>query len=342
MLGVPVSLLRKSERNRILKRRKFMLHRNFLLDPKHGDRYFFTDGCADLSHEDLTKYGIHPVTAPFVIAADGEDVDVANLNDFYRFLASDDCNPKTLKTASPSPANIENIIRGIAEATPDYVEIIYLGVSPHISAGTFNATNMAMNIFADEYPNRKFTVIDTTCVSNGMGLALQYIATYNGEDIVEYAKTVCNRIMHLFTIRNLSFAMGSGRWNAFQQLGLGAMNTMGISPNMFFPSNDKLSTAGKARGNIILDEWVRYYYANRASADGIIRIAYGHEDEEARALKFIDKLKAAGDVTDEQIQLTRVGCAIAAHTGPSVLSFFFMQKDPRPATSKDYVKPPKA
>ena len=116
---------------------------------------------------------------------------------------------------------------------------------------------------------------------------------------------------------------------------------MKISPNMFFPREDKLSIAGIARGDTILNEWVNYFVQNRVDDDTIIRIAYGHHDEEARARKFVDKLKNAGAIRDEQIQYARVGSAIGAHTGPTVLSIFFRQKDDRPLSKNEYKKPAK-
>ncbi len=315
------------------------MNRNFLLDPAHGTRVFFTDGCSDLTHEEKVKYGIWPEVAPFAITVNEENVDISDLDYFYDRLADGTYAAKALKTASPSPAAIMNLIEDIVKATPEHVEIVYLGVSHHVSAGTHNATHLAMIEAQEEYPNRKFTCIDTTCVSNGMALALQKIATYDGEDFEAYAKMICERSMHLFTMRELGFSASSGRFNAFERVGLQTIEKMRLSPVMFFPSDDKLSNAGVARGDTILKDWIDHYYINRISNDAIIRVAYGHRDEEARALKFIERLKAAGDITDEQIQLARVGCAIGAHTGPTVLSVFFLQKDPRPVTRKDYKKP---
>lgn len=83
------------------------------------------------------------------------------------------------------------------------------------------------------------------------------------------------------------------------------------------------------RADKILREWVDYYVANAADDNDFVRIGYGGREELKRAEKLIRLLKDKTDLTDEQIQLVRVGPIIGTHTGSTVLSFFFKQKDVR-------------
>ena len=319
------------------------MKKNYMLDHSSGDRVFFTDGCNDLTREERFRYGIWPDVAPLSVTVNGENVDYSDIDDFYDKLKDGTYAPGSIRTACPSPETIERLLVDIINNTPDYVNVYYLGASPYISAGTFNAHRMVMAEFAERYPMRKFVCIDTTCASNGTALASQYIAASDAEDkdIELVAEDITKHTMHLFTQRELSFSAKSGRYNTFERIALGAMEKMKISPNMFFPREDKLSIAGIARGDTILNEWVNYFVQNRVDDDTTIRIAYGHHDEEARARKFVDKLKNAGAVRDEQIQYARVGSAIGAHTGPTVLSIFFLQRDDRPLSKNDYKKPAK-
>ena len=68
---------------------------------------------------------------------------------------------------------------------------------------------------------------------------------------------------------------------------------------------------------------------NVADDNEFVRIGYGGEAELPRAEKLIRKLKERTDLTDEQIQLAHVSPIVGAHTGSTVLSFFFKQKNER-------------
>lgn len=317
--------------------------KNWLLDPKNGDFVIFTDGCADLTKEEMLLYGIWPETAPFTVSVHEKEVDFSDMDHFYDCLADGTYPPQYLKTSCPSPITIDCLLERIVAQTPDHVAIYYCGTSPYISSGTFNAHRMVIDDFQERYPYRQFCVINTTCTSNGQGLILQYLARYEGDDLIACAEGLGARMMHLFTQRELEFSAKSGRYGAFERAGMVTLSKMKLSPFMFFPSDDKLSTHGMMRrGDTILREWAQYYIEHRAASDTIVRIGYGHADERARAERFAEILKAQAGLADEQIQLARVGTAIGAHTGPTVLSFFFLQGKPRPATKKDFDwKPPK-
>ncbi len=317
--------------------------KNYLLNPVEGDFVIFTDGCADLTLEEKQKYGIWPETAPFSISVHEHDVGFAEIGQFYECLADGTYPPQAIKTACPSLADIDSLIERIVAQTPEHVAIYYCSTSPYISSGTVTAHEMMLDAYREQYPKRKFVTIDTTCTSNGQGLMLQTLAQYTSDDLVGYAAEVGSRMMHLFTQREMEFSAKSGRYGALKSAGMVALSKLKLNPFMFFPSDDKLSVHGAMRrGDMILREWVQYFIEHRAALDTPIRIGYGHESERARAEKFVEMLKRDAGVTDDQIQLARVGAAIGAHTGPTVLSFFFLQAGLRPAKEGDFDwKPPK-
>ena len=71
-------------------------------------------------------------------------------------------------------------------------------------------------------------------------------------------------------------------------------------------------------------------YNNHVAPDNeFVRIGYGGAAELPRAQKLVRLLKERAGLTDEQIQLTHVSPIVGAHTGSTVLSFFFKQTDER-------------
>lgn len=332
-----VLLKSRTTRSHIYKEERKTM-RNYLLDRMNGDRVFFTDGCNDLTKTERIQYGIWENVAPINITVDGKDIDFSDIDTFYENEKNGRYTPTGISTASPNPSVVLDLLFEIDRCVPDYVTIYYLAAPATISSGVNNSHQLAIREFCEARPLRKIVTIETNCASNGTALASQYIASYSGDDIEEYATFICDRMMHLFTLRKLDFCAESGRFNALQRVALGAIERLHVSPNMIFPSRTQLAPVGVARGDLVLNEWVNYYLQHRPDETTPVRIGYGHSDEETRARKLTSKLEAVG-VPAEQIQLARVGSIIGAHTGPTVLSVFFLQKDSRPQTKNDYQKP---
>ena len=293
------------------------------------NRVIFTDRCSDLSSDELKRHNLWPEAVNLHLTYNGADISPKTDDEFYDHLIDGSYAPGGLKSSSPSYADAKKVLDDIIANTPESTEIVYAGTSPFISAGTANLMRMVLDDYSAEYPNRKFTFVDTLCTSNGQGLDLQYLAAYQGDDIVSYAHDIGKHIVHLFTQRDFNYSAKSGRYAFSKRIVMLVASAVHVSPWMYFPSDDKLQTDSTIRrGDKILHEWVDYYLTNRAAPNEPIRIGYGGRTELGRAEKFIALLEAAG-VQPEQIQLTHVGRAIGAHTGHTVLSFFFRQKNER-------------
>ena len=99
---------------------------------------------------------------------------------------------------------------------------------------------------------------------------------------------------------------------------------------MYFPSNDKLSMDGRIRkGNKILHEWVDYYLEHVADDNEFVRIGYGGAKAQERAERLVELLESRTNLSRDRIQLAYVSPIVGAHTGDTVLSFFFKQRDER-------------
>ena len=290
----------------------------------------FSDLTCDLSRQERINYGIWPDVYEQDITYKGEPVDLSDIDEFYRRLENEEYGPGLLKTAASGYENVTKILDDIMESTAEGTTIVFAGISPYMSAGSVNMVNMVFNDYRQEHPEYEFIIVDTQCISNGLGTFLQYLAKYDGDSIEEYAHELGKHIVHLFTESNLNYTAKSGRYNTIEQIFMRSMTALHLSPWMYFPSDDRLTTDKRPRrGDKILHEWVDYYIEHVADDNRFIRIGYGGEAARQRAEKFIRLLEEKAGVTRDQIQLAHVSPIVGAHTGDTVLSFFFKQRNKR-------------
>ena len=290
----------------------------------------FSDLTCDLTREERIKYGIMPEVFTQNMDCNGKPVPHIDANEFYEHFDNGEYPAGTLKTSSAGLEEAYRVLDSALEHADKDAVIVYVGVSPLMSSGTVNTMLLALNDYIEEHKDRDFMYIDSQCISNGQATFLEYLAKYDGDDIETYAHDLGKHIVHLFTERDLTYSAESGRFNSLERFAMKTLSKFHISPWMYFPSNDKLSIASKIRrGDKILSEWVDYYIENVADDNEFVRIGYGGEAELPRAEKLIRKLKERTDLTDEQIQLAHVSPIVGAHTGSTVLSFFFKQKGER-------------
>ena len=290
----------------------------------------FSDLTCDLTREERIKYGILPEVFTQNMDCAGKPVPHIDAEAFYKHFDNGEYPAGALKTSSAGMEEAYRVLDSALDHADDDAIIVYAGVSPYMSSGTVNTMLLAINDYQDKYPNREFVYVDSQCISNGQATFLEYLAQYDGDDIETYAHNLGKHIVHLFTERDLIYSAESGRFNSLERFAMKTLSKFHISPWMYFPSNDKLSIASKIyRGDKLLTEWVDYFIENVADDNEFVRIGYGGEAELPRAEKLIRKLKERTDLTDEQIQLAHVSPIVGAHTGSTVLSFFFKQKGER-------------
>jgi DegV family protein with EDD domain len=289
-----------------------------------------SDTTCDLTPDECATYGIWPQLFAQNITCNNEDIPLDDPETFYHHLENGDYPPGQLKTSSGGYDSAMQVLNDVVEYTKDDTVVVYAGVSPHMSSGTIAMMQLALESYAKMYPYRKFIYIDTKCVSNGQATFLQYLAKYDGDDIEAFADKLGKHIVHLFTQSDLSYSAKSGRYNIVKRIAMMALSKLKLSPWMYFPSDGKLDMQGKLRhGDTILREWVNYYIEHAADDNEFIRIGYGGSVSQRRAEKFAQMLEERAGVTRDKIQMAYVSPVVGAHTGDTVLSFFFKQRDER-------------
>ena len=296
-----------------------------------------TDVTNDLTPEELNALNI--IAIPGHASFDSTDIDISDADAFYQKLVDGTYPAGRLHTASAGVNEAYEAFERAVQETDADTTIVYASTSEYISSGTLQSHRLALSECMDNYPDRNFAFAPTYCTSNGQALCLQYLAAYDGDDIVDYAAEIGKHIVHLFTEREFTYSLLSGRYESEGvKRAAKFLESVKFSPWMYFPSNKNLQIdySKIMRGDVVLRRWVKYYMKHRidpaaatCELDHTIRIGYAHKNELGRVQRFIKLLKDASGIDDDHIQITHVGPFVGAHTGPTCVSFFFRQNEPR-------------
>ena len=182
-----------------------------------------TDSSCDLNKDIVEKYNIEivPLNVAFGddIYTDGE----IEKDEFYKMMAN---SPVLPKTSCPSPERFMRSYEGKED------EILVITLASKLS-GTYSTAVLAKNMFEEEYPNKKVTVIDTETGSIGQGLLIVKAAQLAEEgksldeivNIIEYIK---KDVVFYGSLETLENAIKGGRINPLAGKIIGALNFKAI------------------------------------------------------------------------------------------------------------------
>lgn len=232
-------------------------------------------------------------------------------------------NGDRLKTSMINEFVYYDFFKGLLETGKD---IIFLDMSREMSVSFENANKAAEELRA-EYPERRLYVMDTYCISGGLGLLVENMVTRaeNGasfDEVVAWGEENKLKIAHRFTVDDLNYLKAGGRVSNASAL-VGSL--LSIKPVLYVPDRGTLDVVKKARGRKA---------ALKAITDGIIHdlsavdptgkeIHILHADCESDAERVRDTVKAAYPQLGE-ISITSLGVVIGAHCGPGLLAVFYL------------------
>lgn len=232
-------------------------------------------------------------------------------------------NGDRLKTSMINEFVYYDFFKGLLETGKD---IIFLDMSREMSVSFVNANKAAAELQA-EYPERRLYVMDTYCISGGLGLLVENMVTRaeNGasfDEVVAWGEENKLKIAHRFTVDDLNYLKAGGRVSNASAL-VGSL--LSIKPVLYVPDRGTLDVVKKARGRKA---------ALKAITDGIIHdlsavdptgteIHILHADCMADAEHVRDTVKAAYPQLGE-ISITSLGVVIGAHCGPGLLAVFYL------------------
>ncbi|MEJ9237178.1 DegV family protein, partial [Bacillus cereus] len=201
---------------------------------------------------------------------------------------------------------------------------IYLAFSSELS-GTYQSSVVIKEEVKETYADLDLEIIDTKCASLGQGLVVLEAAKMakdgaSKEDILNRVAFLMNHMEHIFTVADLQYLVRGGRLSKVAGFIGGLLN---IKP-ILNVEEGKLVPLEKVRGKKkVLSRIVDIMEERGKDLKGqTIGITHGDDLETAEALKLLITERFGCEV----FIVNTIGAAIGAHTGPGVITLFFLNE----------------
>lgn len=281
----------------------------------------FTDSDTDITPSLAQEYGYNVISMPYSV--DGK-ITYPYKDKDYKFDAHkfyDQLRKGVLP--STSALNPEEYKEYFEPYFKNGDDILYVHFSKAMS-GTFDFLKLAIDELLEQYPFRKFYMIDTKGITIGssnivLEIGEMYKAGKTVEEIIEWSKTEVDKFATYFFADDLKFFKRSGRVS-----GLAATmgNLFGVKPIITMDSRGIMDSIGKEKGrNKAISRLVQYVVELGDDVKNH-RIIVAHTDARPLVDLFIEELKAAiGD--DLNILILDVNPTAGSHCGPDSMGVSF-------------------
>ncbi|ENQ3111002.1 DegV family protein [Bacillus tropicus] len=278
-----------------------------------------TDSAADLPVELLQAYDIDLIPLRVYDEAETEYLDGVTLESVT--LLQKMREGAVYRTSLPSLETFqEKFVSYAKEGNP----CIYLAFSSELS-GTYQSSVLIKEEVKETYANLDLEIIDTKCASLGQGLVVLEAAKMakdgaSKEDILNRVAVLMNHMEHIFTVADLQYLVRGGRLSKVAGFIGGLLN---IKP-ILNVEEGKLVPLEKVRGKKkVLGRIVDIMEERGKELKGqTIGITHGDDLETAEALKALITERFGCEV----FIVNTIGAAIGAHTGPGVITLFFLNE----------------
>ena len=259
-----------------------------------------------------------------------------------RDLYEDDCREESrdrvyagmrmgdiLKTSMINEFVYEDFFRGLLDTGKD---VIFLDMSQKMSVSFENAMRAAA-VVREDYPDRKLYIMDTLCISGGLGLLVKNMVRRMEEgmsfdEVIAWGEENKLKIAHRFTVDDLNYLKAGGRVsNASALVG----SILSIKPVLYVPDRGTLDVAKKVRGRRAALNTIRDGVLHDLSGIDCtgVEINILQADCRADAEWLENEIRAAFPQVGE-ITITGLGVVIGDHCGPGLLTVFYLCGGRRP------------
>ena len=277
-------------------------------------------GC-DLSLEKCTEIGVLPYKMPFTM--DGElmtdSMTEESFREFYRLMRAGGI----ARTSQINPDEFTNFWRPLAEAgTP----VLHISLAAAISGSCSNA-RLAAEELMEQYPGWVCRVVDSANASAGFGLVVLRAAANRDAGLALEANAkelegVVHNVNSIFTTNDLTYLYRGGRVSKTAAAFGTALN---IVPIMHLDYEGHLEVWQKVRGDKqCFKKLLRDVQELVVDAGGQTLIV-SEADAPEKAREYGAALVEACGFRD--VFYTHIGPIIGAHTGPGLISIFFVGKE---------------
>ncbi len=280
-----------------------------------------TESACDLSLELLTQKGV--LAYPMQCTIDGEtfidEMTEESFQEFYRLIRAGG----TATTSQVNPNSFVEFWEPLAKAgTP----VLHISLAAAISGTCANAS-IAADLLREQYPGWDCRVVDSKDASAGFGLmVLRAVDNRDaGMGLHENAdelESIAHHVHALFTTSDLNALYRGGRVSRTAAAFGTALN---IIPIMHLDYEGHLEVWQKVRGEKQCR--TRYVKAiqNLVQDPGSQTLIISEADNLPKAKEYGEMLKKEVGFAD--VFYTHIGPTIGAHTGPGLISIFFVGKE---------------
>ncbi len=257
-------------------------------------------------------------------------------------LCEDDCREETrdrvyrgmregdrLKTSMINEFIYCDFFRSLLEKGQD---VIFLDMSQKMSV-SYEKSKLAEQMVKKEFPDRRLYIMDTLCISGGLGLLVKNMVArmeqgMSFDEVIAWGEENKLKIAHRFTVDDLNYLKAGGRVSNSAAL-VGSL--LSVKPVLYVPDRGTLDVAKKVRGRkAALSEILRGIKDDLALIDPTgIEINILQADCRADAEYVRDEIRKAYPMVGE-ITITGLGVVIGAHCGPGLLTVFYLCSGRRP------------
>ena len=292
-----------------------------------ADYIIATSSTSDLTRTYLEEHGIPFIPYTYTIGRDlyEDDCREESRDAVYAGMRGGDI----LKTSMINEFVYEDFFRGLLDTGKD---VIFLDMSQKMSVSYENAKRAEKTV-AEDYPSRRLYVMDTLCISGGLGLLVKNMVRrmeegMSFEDVIAWGEQNKLKIAHRFTVDDLKYLKAGGRVsNASALVG----SILSIKPVLYVPDRGTLDVAKKVRGRkaalAAIRDGVLHDLSQVDCTGAEINILQADCRADAEWLR--DEIRAAFPQVGE-ITITGLGVVIGAHCGPGLLTVFYFCESRRP------------
>ena len=283
----------------------------------------FTDATADLPCDVIETMDIQVIPMDFEMGGtnythypDGRNL---STKDFFARIQKGEM-------ATTSQINVTRYFDFFTPYLEQGKDILYLSFSSGLS-GTYQASILATNELAEQYPERTIKSVDTLSASGGQAL-LVYAAALKKKDgmsLDELAQWVEDNRLHLcnwFTVDDLHHLKRGGRISAISATFGTALN---IKPLLHVDNEGKLAVVSKIRGKKRCVEKLLEQMELGVIDPVKDPVMITHSNSKDEALLLSQKIKEKYQT--ETILISDLGPIIGAHTGNGTLILTFFGKE---------------
>ena len=233
------------------------------------------------------------------------------------------------KTSMINESQYYDFFKGLLDEGKD---VIYLDMSQKMSVSYENSLRAAEKA-RGEYPQQRLYVMDTRCISGGLGLLVVEMVErmrqgLSFDEVVAWGEANKLKIAHRFTVDDLTYLKEGGRVsNAAALVG----TLLSIKPVLYVPDVGTLDVVKKAHGRKAALKTITGSILGDLSETNVTgaKVHILHADclEDAKTVQ--DAIRAAHPEIGE-IEISNLGVVIGAHCGPGLLAIFYLCNGRKP------------